>query len=122
MRAERKRLLAPAVYAGIERETAHAAEASAALDCARGLVARVAELDLQGEEIVWFLAQALLTTTLYERRENARREALATSAALAGAKALVSGTLQTQIDFQDRRAEQLRGALDINYCNSRTTR
>lgn len=104
--AARKRTLAPQVYAGLERETSLAPEASQALETARGLMGRISELDLSAEEISWFLAEALLQTAIYERRENRRREARAVSAALSGARALLSARLQAMADEKAREADE----------------
>lgn len=107
--AERQRLYAPKVSAALNRESAFTQEAASALDQARAFVARVNELQLEEGAIVDMLAEAFFCGTLHERRELPKREARAASAALGGAKALLTnlaGKLQALADEHDRKADQ----------------
>lgn len=106
--SEDMRLHAPGLYAALNRHTPHATEASAALDVARALYRRVDQLQLEGREIVFTLAEALFDAHMRGRRDVPRIEAQAAASAIAGAKALVGSLrdrLQALEDEQSRRAE-----------------
>lgn len=107
--SERQQLHAPKLTAALNRETPLVQEAAAALDQARAFVKRVNELQMEEDEITYSLAEAFFLNTVFERRELPKREARAASAALGGAKALLTslaGKLQAMADEHDRKADQ----------------
>lgn len=107
--AERRRLHAPELDKALERHAPHTDAAAGALDDARAFVAKVNEGLLEGDDIVFALAELIFRGRVWERREMPKREARAASAALLGAKALLGllGTrLQGMADEHDRRADQ----------------